>query len=189
MQPEKECEKSSKQKKLKQHVAACWSHCQEARAPHNCPEVSAIAKQTFYPAATVTVKLPPAPVSPNHGQKSIKRHRDYICSNFLCKHASPASRADIVSPLSFACLPGENFGLSSQMPFASIHRATKLGVGFTGHQHPVYEDGKVIFDNAVFPAGSRAAYVRLMTVNCEEYRKALVGNTQKNKFSKLMGGT
>ena len=27
-----------------------------------------------------------------------------------------------------------------------------------------------------------------MTVNCEEYRKALVGNTQKNKFSKLIEG-
>ena len=39
-----------------------------------------------------------------------------------------------------------------------------------------------------FPAGSPAAFVRLMTVNCEEYRKVLVGNSQKNKFSKLIEG-
>ena len=86
------------------------------------------------------------------------------------------------------CLPGENFGLHAKMPFTSIARATKLGVGFTGRQHPIYEDGKVIFDNGCFPAGSPAAYVRLMTVNCEEYRKALVGASQKNKFSKLIDG-
>ena len=39
------------------------------------------------------------------------------------------------------------------MPFTSVHRATKLGVGFTGRQRPIYEDGKVIFDNAVFQQG------------------------------------
>ena len=114
--------------------------------------------------------------------------------------ASPCSRADIASSLPSPDLPGENFGLSAslclpgenfgfaKMPFTSVARANNLGVGFTGRQHPIYENGKVIFDNAVFPSGSPAVFVRLMTVNCEEYRKALVGASQKNKFSKLIDG-
>ena len=66
MQPEKECEKSSKQKKLKQRVVACWSHCQEARASHNCQRGFAIVNHTFYPSATVAIKLLPALALSNH---------------------------------------------------------------------------------------------------------------------------
>ena len=40
----------------------------------------------------------------------------------------------------------------------------------------------------MFPEGSHAAYVRLQTVDCEELRKALVGSSKKNKFTKLIDG-
>ena len=67
-------------------------------------------------------------------------------------------------------------------------RANFLGSNVIGRQHPIYEAKKVIFDNGCFPHGSHATYVRLKTVNCEELRKALVGSSQKNKFSNIIDG-
>ena len=74
------------------------------------------------------------------------------------------------------------------MVFTCVKRATFLGYEIIGRQHPIYQKKQVVIDNGCFPQGSHAAYVRLQTVDCEELRKALVGSSKKNKFSKLIDG-
>ena len=127
-------------------------------------EVLPQPNQTFYPAATVAIKLLPALALPNHVLHPTNQCR--VRSNFLCKLVSPDSRPDIESRLPLTCLPGENCGFAA-MPFTCPARALQLGLTIIGKIHSIYETGKVIFDNACFPPGSRAAFVRLITVNCE----------------------
>ena len=166
-------ENSSKQRKLKQHAAACWSHCQQAPAQHHCPNVPTIAKQTFYPASAVTIKPPPAHATSRHNHKHIKKHQDLICSYLLREVlASPScGRIGTVPSLPSPAVPGENLGISSlaapgenfgsfpsshlpgenfgfvKMAFTCMRRAKFLGLEIIGRQHPIYEKKKVSMDN------------------------------------------